>query len=77
MTAFKGLAKPELRDGSPRSFEVGPGAENPGIGKKNGKAQDKPKADQGAMLRFWMGEAVYYNKRNGRGENELPPFCEG
>lgn len=75
MTAFKGLAKPELRDRVTSGLlRLALERKTQGLAKKNGKAPDKPKADQGAMLRFWMGEAVYYNKRNGRGENELPPF---
>lgn len=30
--------------------------------------------DQGAILRYWLAEAVAYNRRNGRPESDIPPY---
>lgn len=32
--------------------------------------------DQGAILRYWLAEAVAYNRRNGRPDSDLPPYLK-
>ncbi len=79
VAAFKALTKPELRDRITRGVLRQALDRKSGINaKKNAKAAERFKGDsraeQGTMLRFWLSEAIYYNKRNGKAENEIPPF---
>lgn len=37
---------------------------------------DLRQSDQGATLRFWLAEAVAYNRRNGRPDSDLPAYLK-
>ncbi len=43
---------------------------------KMGAREPLPEQDQGVILRYWLAEAVAYNRRNGRPESDLPPYLK-
>lgn len=78
IASFKALSRPELRDRVNQGIlRIAMDRKAPtGGARKNNKSQEKNRVDQGAMLRFWLSEAFYYNRRNGKSDSEVPGFLK-